>query len=151
MYPSIFETTTVTDLQARIDKLTPATTPQWGKMNVGQMLAHNNVAFDITYGKIPVSYNFLMRWMLKTFVKETVVGSKPYGKNGRTAPVFIVSDERDFTKEKAELLANIQRVHADGAVAFEGRESPSFGKMTSQEWSNQFWKHLDHHLTQFGV
>ncbi|WP_020567102.1 DUF1569 domain-containing protein [Neolewinella persica] len=151
MYPSIFDQQTVTDLLERIDKLTPETTPEWGKMDVAQMLAHNSVGFDITYGKIPVSYNFFMRFMLKMFVKDTVVGNKPYKKNGQTAPVFIISDERDFAKEKAELVANIQRVHADGATVFEGRVSPSFGKLSAQEWSNQFWKHLDHHLTQFGV
>lgn len=150
MYPSIFDQETVNEILARVDKLTPESTPLWGKMKVAQMLAHNNVGFDITYGKIPVSYNFFMRFMLKMFVKGTVVGNKPYEKNSRTAPAFIISDERDFAKEKAELVANIQRVHADGAAAFEGRESASFGKLTAQEWSNQFWKHLDHHLTQFG-
>jgi len=151
MYPSIFEQETVTNLLARINNLTPETTPDWGKMNVAQMLAHNNVGFDITYGKTPVSYNFFMRLMLKMFVKDVVVGNKPYTKNGQTAPVFVISDKRDFDKEKEELIANIHRVNADGAAAFEGRVSPSFGKLTAQQWSNQFWKHLDHHLTQFGV
>ncbi len=151
MFPSIFAPQTITDLLARIDKLTPATQPLWGKMDVAQMLAHNNVGFDLTYGKIPVSYNWLQRLLLKLFVKDTVVGKTPYKKNGRTAPVFIVADERDFAAEKETLIANLNRVHNDGAEAFEGRESPSFGKMTAQEWSNQVWKHLDHHLRQFGV
>ncbi|TXF87124.1 DUF1569 domain-containing protein [Neolewinella aurantiaca] len=151
MFPSLYDQQTLDEMLARIDQLTPESQPLWGKMSVAQMLAHNNVAFDITYGSTPVSYNFLMRWMLKRFVKPIVVGDKPYEKNGRTAPVFIVADERDFAKEKAELIANFNRFHNDGAAAFEGKESASFGKMTSQEWSNQFWKHMDHHLRQFGV
>jgi len=151
MYPSVFTPQTNTDLIARIEQLTPETQPGWGKMNVGQMLAHCSISYDITYGKIDVSYNWFMRQMLGWFVKPMVVGNKPYKKNGQTAPVFVISDERDFAAEKARLIANIKQVEADGASAFEGRESPSFGPMTAQEWSNQFWKHLDHHLTQFGV
>jgi hypothetical protein len=151
MYPSLYDEPALNEIIDRINKLTPESQPIWGKMNVAQMLAHNNVAFDITSGKIPASYNFLMRWMLKTFVKPTVVGDKPYGKNGRTAPVFIVADERDFTAEKAKLVKNFKRFNAEGSSAYEGKVSASFGKLTSQEWSNQYWKHLDHHLRQFGV
>lgn len=151
MFPSLFDKLTLDEIITRVNLLTPETQPEWGKMTVAQMLAHNNVAFDITNGKIPVSYNFLMRFMLKMFVKDTVVGKKPYVKNGRTAPVFIVDGERDFAKEKAELIANLESFHAEGAGAYEGRESASFGKLSSQEWSNQYWKHLDHHLRQFGV
>lgn len=151
MFPSLYDRPVLEEMISRINQLSPESSPRWGKMNVAQMLAHNNVAFDITYGKIPVSYNFVMRFFLKTFVKETVVGKKPYKKNGQTAPVFVVSDERDFEEEKAKLITYLEQFHADGAAAFEGKESPSFGQMTSAQWSNQFWKHLDHHLRQFGV
>jgi len=151
MYPSLFNEQTLNEMLDRIDKLTPDSQALWGKMNVAQMLAHNNVAFDISSGKISVSYNFLTRWMLKTFVKPTVVGAKPYVKNGRTAPVFIVADEKEFTTEKTKLVDNFRRFQAAGAATYEGKISSSFGKMTSQEWSNQYWKHLDHHLRLFGV
>jgi hypothetical protein len=136
---------------ARVEKLTPESTPLWGKMNVAQMLAHTNVGFDIANGQIPVSYNFLMRFMRKMIVKSTVVGNKPYEKNGRTAPAFVIADERDFAKEKAALIANFKAFHAAGAGAYEGRVSEAFGKLSAQEWSNTYWKHMDHHLTQFGA
>lgn len=151
MYPSIFDAQTVADLKARINQLRPDTQRQWGKMDVAQMLAHCNVAFDLTYGKLTASYNFFTRFLLKAFVKKMVVGPKPYPRNGQTAPVFVISDERDFAKEKAILLDYLDRVNADGRAAFEGRESPSFGAMTADEWSVQFVKHLDHHLKQFGA
>ena len=151
MYPSIFDPATTEAMLTRLEGISADTTPQWGKMNAGQMLAHLNVAYDITNGKLPVSYNPFMRLMLKMFVKKIVVGSKPYAKNGQTAPVFIIEGDRDFAAEKAKLVANMKAVEAEGAAAYEGRVSPSFGKMSSQEWSNQFWKHMDHHFTQFGV
>ncbi|WP_273444837.1 DUF1569 domain-containing protein [Neolewinella agarilytica] len=151
MYPSIFDPATTEAMLNRLEGISADTTPQWGKMNAGQMLAHLNVAYDITNGKLPVSYNPFMRLMLKMFVKKIVVGSKPYAKNGQTAPVFIIEGDRDFATEKAKLIANMKAIEAEGAAAYEGRVSPSFGKLSSQEWSNQFWKHMDHHFTQFGV
>jgi len=151
MYPSIFDPANTEVMLTRLEGISADTTPGWGKMNAGQMLAHLNVAYDITNGKIPASYNFLMRFMMKLFVKPIVVGKKPYAKNGQTAPVFIIKGERDFAAEKAKLIANMKATEAEGATAYEGRESPSFGKMSSQEWSNLYWKHMDHHFTQFGV
>lgn len=150
-YPSVFDSQTTANLLKRINKLQPTSQPEWGKMGAAQMLAHCCVAYDITYGKTEVKYNWFMRKMLGWFVKPIVVGEKPYEKNTRTAPVFIIEDERDFAAEKARLTEYIQRVEADGEAFFKGKASPSFGVLTTEEWSNQFWKHLDHHLRQFGV
>jgi len=151
MFPSIFDPANTEAMLTRLEGLSADTTPEWGKMNTGQMLAHLNVAYDITNGKIPASYNFFMRFMMKLFVKPIVVGRKPYAKNGQTAPVFIIEGERDFSAEKAKLIANMRATEAEGPAAYEGRESPSFGKLSSQEWSNMYWKHMNHHFTQFGV
>lgn len=150
-YASIFTPGVSEGLIDRINKLTPTTPAGWGKMNVAQMLAHLNVAYDLETGAIPTNNNMIMRWVLKKFVKPSVVGDKPYPKNGRTAPVFIISDERDFEKEKAKLIAHVERVQRAGASAYEGKANPSFGPMTAQEWSTLYHKHMDHHLTQFGV
>lgn len=45
----------------------------------------------------------------------------------------------------------IKQTEAKGAVYFEGRETPAFGVLTAKEWCTQFYKHIDHHFTQFGV
>jgi hypothetical protein len=80
-----------------------------------------------------------------------VVSEKPYKKNSHTAPEFIIADERDFEKEKSKFIDNVKQTEAHGAQYFEGRESSSFGAMTAKEWSTQFYKHINHHFTQFGV
>ncbi len=92
-----------------------------------------------------------MKLMLKMFVKPVVVGNKPYQKNSQTTPYFVIADDRDFEAEKSKLIAYMKQMQKDGAAKFEGKESPSFGVMTAQEWSNQYYKHLDHHFTQFGI
>ena len=135
----------------RLEKLNCTSKPQWGKMNVAQMLAHLNVTYDLTYGKTKSNPSFFAKLMLKLFVKGIVTNDKPYQKNSRTGPDFIISNERDFEKEKSIFIDYVKQTEAKGAAYFEGRENPSFGVMTAKEWSTQFYKHIDHHLTQFGV
>ena len=148
---NIFDAAVTAELVDRINVLTPETTPQWGKMTVDQMLAHCNVAYDMTFTDKHPRPNAIVRFLLKTFVKRGVVNEKPYPRSSPTAPAFVISGRREFELEKSRLLDNLHKAQALGAEGFEGRESPSFGPMTSQEWNNLFYKHLDHHLTQFGV
>lgn len=135
----------------RLEKLSPDTQPQWGTMNAAQMLAHLNVAYDMAYGKVGERPGAFVRLMMKLFVKKIVVGDQPYKRNNRTAPEFIIEGDRNFEQEKAKLIENIKQVEKDGEAFFNGKESLSFGKLTTKEWSNLFNKHLDHHCTQFGV
>ena len=150
MYPNVFDPTVTATLKNRVQALTPSTQPEWGKMNVAQMLAHCNVAYAQTWD-LSGQPGWFAKKMLTWFVKPQVVGPKPYPKNGRTAPAYLITDERDFAKEQAELLANLDRVQREGEAGFDGRESHSFGPLTKEEWSVLFYKHLDHHLRQFGV
>jgi hypothetical protein len=91
------------------------------------------------------------KFFLKLFIKSVVVGEKPYQKNGRTAPQFVIADEREFEKEKSKLVNYIHQVQKLGASHYEGKDSNSFGPLKSSEYNNMFYKHLDHHLNQFGV
>jgi hypothetical protein len=88
---------------------------------------------------------------MKNIFDPDVVDEKPYRRSLPTAPAFRIVDEREFEKERARLLGYIQRTAELGESHFHGRDYPSFGSLTKQEWSNLFYKHLDHHLTQFGV
>ncbi|MBZ4034995.1 DUF1569 domain-containing protein [Flavobacterium sp. 17A] len=136
---------------SRINKLTPNTQPLWGKMSVDQMLAHCNVTYEMVYDNIHEKPNGFMRFLLKSFVKKKVVDESFYPKNIRTAPQFIINGDRNFQLEKVRLISYINKTLELGKDNFEGKESLSFGKLSSNEWNNMFAKHLDHHLCQFGV
>ena len=140
---------------ARINSLNPATRPLWGKMNAAQMVAHVNRPYEMVcdphYAITHKRPNGLVRSLLKNFLKPIVVGPKPYKKNSRTAPEFVVSDERVLDVERKRLIAQIDQVQAWGTTHFEGKDNHSFGVMPAQEWNNLFAKHLEHHLQQFGV
>ncbi len=135
----------------RINALNPSSQPKWGKMTVDQMLAHCIVTYEFVYDGIhpkPVGFK---KWMLKTFVKNSVVSAKPYKKNSRTAPEFLKTDEKVFTTEKERLISYITKTQELGSNFFDNKVSRSFGKLTKTEWNNMFYKHLKHHLNQFGV
>ena len=149
--PNIFTPETTAHYLERLEKLKPDTVPQWGEMDAAQMLAHLCVAYDIAYGNIEVSYNPVMRFMFKLFLKPLVVGNKPYQKNSRTAPAFKIREAKVFETEKERLIQLIKDTEARGETYFEGKFSSSFGKLSSQEWSTQFTKHMEHHFTQFGI
>ncbi len=152
MIKNVFDKAVADEIISRINLLSIESKPKWGKMDVARMLVHCNVTYTTTF--TPEEFkkpNFLMKFMLKSFVKKTVVGEKMYKPNGPTSPIFIIANERDFEKEKALLIANIQKVQNLGSAYFEGKENYSFGILTSKEWNNMFYKHLEHHLTQFGV
>ena len=153
MLKNVFDTTVSRELTDRIEKLSATTTPNWGKMNVGQMLAHCNVAYDLVYDSKheATKAKGFKKIILRTFIKNIVVSEKPFKKNGRTAPIFLVTDEKEFEQEKQKLIGYVNRVQQDGAGFFDGKESHSLGKLSKTEWNNMFYKHLNHHLEQFGV
>ena len=119
-------------------------------MNVAQMLAHCNGTYEMAFESKHLKPNFFMGWSLKAFVKKMVVNETPYKKKVQTAPAFIIADERDFAAGKERLIRYVHKTVALRADHFDGRKSVSFGKLSREEWNNLFYKHLDHHLNQFG-
>lgn len=148
---NIFDKEVTDEVVERINKLTPESQPQWGKMNVAQMLAHCNVTYDMVFTDHYVKAKAFKKFLLTSLVKNSVVSEKPYKRNSRTAPQFLIVDERVFTDERTKLIEYLHKVQGLGGLYFDGMESNSFGKLTMLEWNNMFYKHIDHHLTQFGV
>lgn len=152
MLPNIFTQEVADTIIQRINQLTPQSQAQWGKMNVAQMLAHCNVTYEMVYEEGKHSKpNFFMSFILKSFVKKGVVNEVPYKQNLPTAPQFVMVDQKDFEQEKQRLTDFINKTQQLGEAHFDGKASHSFGALNKVEWNNMFWKHLDHHLRQFGV
>ena len=148
---NIFKPEVITELIDRINKLSTDSKPQWGKMSVDQMLAHCCVSYEFVYEDIHPKPSAVKVFLLKTFVKKFVVSEKSYSRNSRTAPEFIIKGDKDFNAEKKRLVGYISKTQKLGEAYFDGKESHSFGKLNKVEWNNMFYKHLDHHLSQFGV
>ncbi len=149
--PNIFSKEVSERIIERINKLIPSSQPLWGKMNVAQMLAHCCVPYEMVYTDKHPKPGLLMRFILKSFVKKGVVSDKPYAKSIKTAPAFLINEAKDFEVEKKRLIDYIRETEVLGSYIFDGKMSPSFGPLSANEWNNMFYKHLDHHLKQFGV
>ena len=149
--PNIFTNTVSDAVIQRINQLSPSTQPIWGKMSVDQMLAHCNVTYEMIYDDIHQKPNVFMKFILKMLVKNMVVNEAPYKKNNQTAPQFIIKEAKNFEIEKKRLIDYITKTQQLGESHFDSKESHSFGALNKIEWNNMFFKHLNHHLTQFGV
>lgn len=148
---NIFDPDVTDELIARIRALTPDRQPEWGKMDAAQMLAHCCVGYEIGVDRSHPQPGALKRFAMRLLIKRTVVGEKPFPRNSPTAPEFRIADEREFETEQERLIGYLETCRDLGRDHFDGRDYPNFGRMTATEWNNLFYKHLDHHLTQFGV
>ena len=148
---NIYDSKDTNDLIVQINKLTPDTKPNWGKMSLDQMLTHLNVVYLMAYTDKYTPPNSVAKFLLKLMIKKGVFVSKPNPKNGRTEPQFIIKDAKNFDEEKKKLISYIEKVKDRGNSNFEGKESQSFDPLTAEEWNGLFAKHMEHHLTQFGV
>mgnify|MGYP003605361101 FL=1 len=149
---NIFDQTDTSHFIKRINTLTEDSFPKWGLMSVDKMLAHCNVTYELIYeSEKHKKPTFITKWILKNFVKSKVTNEIAYKQNLPTAAMFVITDSKNFEEERKRIIGFIQKTQQLGADAFEGKESFSFGKLTAKEWNNMMAKHLDHHLTQFGV
>jgi hypothetical protein len=149
--PNIFSAPIADAVIARIEKLMPNTNPQWGKMSAAQMLAHCNVIYEMSLEDIHKKPNVIVKFILTLMVKNSVVSEKPYKHNSQTAPQLVIKEDKNFEEEKRRLIQYIQKVQTLGDKYFDMKESHSFGALSSSEWNNLYYKHLDHHLGQFGL
>lgn len=147
---SLFEKSSFEEIEGRINKLTTETQPLWGKMSVDQMLAHcvETMAVVLEKKKLPRSF---LGYILGPLFKAKYYDDSPSSKNSPTASEFIITDQRDFETEKTSLLAMIRNFHQGGEEKCTKEPHSFFGKLTPEQWGKGVYKHLDHHLRQFGV
>lgn len=147
---SLFTPTVNLEMVDRIDKLTADTKPLWGKMKVAQMLAHSQTPLHVALGEKKIKGG-LMAFLFGRIAKKQLVKDEPFKKNLPTAPSFVVKDERNFKEEKSALIDLLKRFGKIDPEEIAKNPHPFFGKLTSEEWNTLQYKHLDHHLRQFGV
>jgi hypothetical protein len=149
---SLFDTACVQEVKQRLSALSIGNQRQWGKMNPAQMMAHCSLSLEMAAGEIRPR-RALMGRILGPVVKPMALrDEEPLRRNSPTAKeLLVVGEEKDFEAERKRLGGLIDRFAAAGAAGCTSHPHAFFGSLTPDEWAILMYKHLDHHLRQFGA
>jgi hypothetical protein len=147
---NLFQPNAVDTLISRIDQLQPSSQRQWGKMDVAQMMAHCSAAMDMASGKLVIKRGLIGRVIGPRF-RNLMTNDKPFGRGTPTAKELKIVDPRAFAKEQERLKQCVREFHQGGESQCTTHPHPFFGPLTPLEWSTGMYKHIDHHLRQFGA
>ncbi|WP_407556914.1 DUF1569 domain-containing protein [Winogradskyella sp. 4-2091] len=145
---NLYNQSDLNSILERLEKLSPNADRKWGKMNIGQMLAHLNVSLETAMGLNFPDRIFIGR-LIGGFMKRRFLNEQPLTKNSPTDHSYVFTDVREFEKEKIKAITLVKAFHKNGPDKCTTHPHSFFGKFTPEEWAILQWKHFDHHLRQF--
>ena len=145
---SVFHQADRLALAHRLDAVTTASTPLWGRMDSRQMLAHLSDGVRMALGELDVRpKGGPLRFAP---LRHAIIYWVPFPKGAPSAPELLARRAEDWDAERAALKHLLERLGAlEGAR--EWPDHPAFGRMRSRDWGALMHKHVDHHLRQFGA
>jgi hypothetical protein len=148
---NLLQLSEIHEILERINKLSKDRKPLWGTMNSAQMLGHCSVGLKVSLGKIKPTSNIFMITIGK-ILKRKILNADEFRKNTPTAKEYIMPVDTDFESDKSQLIELVNYYASESAKnEINGQKHPFLGKLTPEEWGNLMYKHLDHHLRQFGL
>lgn len=147
---SLYQVETANEIIRRVNLLHAGSKAQWGKMSAEQMLTHCTISLEIATGHRYPS-RALIGTILGPFTKSLFCGMKPLLKNMPAPSVFIVAGDRNLNEERDRLIRFVKYFCIWGETRCTTHPHPFYGRLSPQEWGVGMYKHLDHHLRQFGV
>lgn len=147
----LFEAARVDEVKQRLARLRPESARQWGTMDPAQALAHCCGGIEMAVGdRIPprLLLGRIIGWLIKPLALRD---DEPMRRNTPTVQELKVPEARDLERERERLRALIDRFAAAGPAGCTTHPHSFFGRLTPEEWATLMYKHLDHHLRQFGV
>ena len=148
---NLFDAAAVEDVKARLGHLGPASERRWGSMNAAQAVAHCAAGLELALGDLRPPRLWLGR-ILGPIVKPMALGNDaPMRRNSPTVKEVVVQDARDLGTERQRLGELIDRFAAAGPAGCTTHPHSFFGRLSPLEWAILMYKHLDHHLRQFGA
>jgi hypothetical protein len=148
---NLFEPARAAELTERLDRLQPDSPRLWGKMTAPQAMAHCAVAMEWAVGDTRPPRMLVGRLIGGLAKRMAVRNDDPFQRNGPTAPSLVITDERDLATERARLRRLIERFAAGGPGGCSTHPHSFFGRLTPDQWAVLMYKHVDHHLRQFGA
>ncbi|MFA9211385.1 MAG: DUF1569 domain-containing protein [Moraxellaceae bacterium] len=148
---TLFDKQTVEKCIKRIESLSLTSKSKWGKMNAAEMLDHCSKTMEIARNQRHIKRIFLS-YILGQFIKKKFFDQSDTPKNSPTHSSFISHVETEtIDKYKLVLIGHLNAFCEGGENACTNQAHAFFGKLSKQQWGMGMYKHLDHHLQQFGV
>ena len=137
------------EITYRIQNLSETNSRLWGNMNMQQMLLHCTTQLKLALGEIShkqqgpsLMRSKLGKWLLFSNIPWPKGAVTPGEMNMETTTL----SQTEIEIEKRELLIYLEKVKKQTHL----KAHPFFGKLDRKEWARLIYKHLDHHLKQFG-
>ena len=146
---SLVVTENYNEILNRIKAIEENSNPLWRKMDVAQMLAHCAGPLQVSLGKLTLKKPNVVFKMILSMFKSSLYNDKPWKHGLTTAKEYRVVDSKQFNTEKATLLGLVEEFYSKREQS-EWPTHPYFGNFTAEQWGKMQYKHLDHHLRQFG-
>ncbi len=145
---NLWEPSARQELSERVALLTPEASPLWGQMTARQMMAHIVDALRMAMGDVKTEAKKLpIRF---TPLKQLIIYGPPFPKSSPTAPELLTRQADDWEGECATLRQTMDSFAAlPPGTKFPIH--PAFGTLSRRAWGALGYKHIDHHLRQFGV
>jgi uncharacterized protein DUF1569 len=145
---SIWNVQSRRDLQARFGTLRSDAMPAWGRMSAPQMIAHAADSLRMAMGELPCAPK---RSLLRhTPFKQLVIYWLPWPKGVPTAPELLARAPASWSSDVSDLIGLIDRLGSRGPGG-PFADHPAFGRLSGGAWGALMYRHMDHHLRQFGV
>ncbi|MDP2059979.1 MAG: DUF1569 domain-containing protein [Flavobacteriaceae bacterium] len=147
---NLFDKNDFETIQNRIKCVTEKSVRQWGVMTNAQMLAHCSKVLELALNNR--EKQIFLGKLLGAFILKKILNNKgATRKNIKSSKKLFVEIPEEFDAEKTRLLELFTRFHKNGSAYYENKLHPFFGRLTSRQWNDLMFRHLDHHLTQFGA
>jgi hypothetical protein len=148
---NLFDVALADQVKQRIGSVRIDSEQQWGKMSVAQTIAHCASGLQMALGDIRPPRALMGRLIGSAIKRKVVENDDPPRRNSPTVRELVIRGERNLDAERVRLCSLIDKFVSGGPSVCATHPHPFFGLLTPAEWAILMYKHLDHHLRQFGV
>ena len=136
-------------ISSRMRSLSASSTARWGRMSVTGMLEHLRLSARMAVGELTVASANKRAFQVFP-LKHLILYVFPFPRGAPTASELYPGEAASFEEEREEVLALLDRI-GTGPREGAGPAHPLFGPLSWREWGAATYKHVDHHLKQFGA
>lgn len=136
------------ELNDRVARVACDRRAEWGTFTAPKMICHLADSLKMAMGDLPVAPRHLpIRYPP---LKQLIIYVAPFPKGAPTAPELLAREPREWASDLADVQALLARA-GSARTTDTWPEHPAFGKLSTRAWGVLIYRHMDHHLKQFGT